>query len=399
MIIQDALYGKFEIPQFLERLLFTPEFRRLSEIRLININSPSLPSLADVRRYSHTLGVLRLALLNPLLRLSEPELKAFLASILVHDAGTPAFAHLFEYSLLERYNWDHESAALSVITGTHHPDEFAHQIFKRLAPKFKTICIEAKIDFDLVLDFVSQKHPYSKLIFGTLDFDNLDNVARMNWMIGRRFDLSVITSLASNIDVDSHGVLQLAKDNEQDVCGWLDLRRWAYDVLVFDGPTVAGQAVLSKAISEAMESGDLGDIDWHYNDDALVSVLNELPSTKIRMIRDFAGELPQLCLLYVEKRPGSRISSLGRKALEKYVDEFLYAKLGSQSKPYAYVFRDRGAFSKRVEFVDPKSKEKWSVGERSDSLIIYGFAKTSRKADVGPEVRGREFRDWIEAKL
>ena len=34
MRIRDALYGVFEIPDFLDRLVLAPEFRRLSEIRL-----------------------------------------------------------------------------------------------------------------------------------------------------------------------------------------------------------------------------------------------------------------------------------------------------------------------------------------------------------------------------
>jgi len=54
MLIRDTLYGAFEIPEFLDRLVLSPEFRRLNEIRLININSVSLAALADVRRYSHT---------------------------------------------------------------------------------------------------------------------------------------------------------------------------------------------------------------------------------------------------------------------------------------------------------------------------------------------------------
>src|SRR5690242_12030466 len=122
MKVRDALYGAFEIPDFLDRLVLAPEFRRLSEVRLININSASLAALAEVRRYSHTLGVLRLALLNPLIGLGESELRAFYASIIVHDAGTPAFAHLFEYFLSERYDWNHELVLPGLLSGAHHPD-------------------------------------------------------------------------------------------------------------------------------------------------------------------------------------------------------------------------------------------------------------------------------------
>ena len=100
MRIHDTLYGAFEVPGYLGALLTAPEVRRLTEVRLININSISLAALADVKRYSHTLGVVRLCMENPLIGLNGDEIRAFLASILVHDAATPAFAHLFEYFLM-----------------------------------------------------------------------------------------------------------------------------------------------------------------------------------------------------------------------------------------------------------------------------------------------------------
>ncbi len=192
MQIWDALYGRFKLPGFLEQLVLAPEFRRLTEVRLLNINSASLAGLADVSRYSHTLGVLRLALMNPLIGLGEQELKAFLASIIVHDAGTPAFAHLFEYLLSEHYGWDHESVVPSLLIGRHHPDQHAHQIFESQTLKFEKLCHAVGVDIGLVIEFVSRRHPFSRLIFGSLDLDNLDNVARMNWMIGNHFDLSCI---------------------------------------------------------------------------------------------------------------------------------------------------------------------------------------------------------------
>jgi HD superfamily phosphohydrolase len=122
MIVYDALYGRFELPSFLTPLLTAPEFRRLAEVRLININSPALSALAEVRRYSHTLGVLRLAMENQFLNFGEDEHRALLASIIVHDAGTPAFAHLFEYQLAEQFRWNHETAVPAILTKQHHPD-------------------------------------------------------------------------------------------------------------------------------------------------------------------------------------------------------------------------------------------------------------------------------------
>jgi HD superfamily phosphohydrolase len=395
MLIRDALYGRFELPTFLKQLVLAPEFRRLSEIRLLNINSASLAGLADVSRYSHTLGVLRLALLNPLIGLGEKELKAFLASIIVHDAGTPAFAHLFEYFLSERYSWDHESVVKSLLTGQHHPDRYTHQIFRSQKLRFEKLCRAAGIDFDLVLEFSSRLHPFSRLIFGTLDFDNLDNVARMNWMMGEHFDLSSIYRLATELGITSRGQLQLPFSAADDVRTWLKLRSQAYQVLVFDGPTVAGQAVLSKAIAAALDGGHLDQTDWHYDDSKLINALMNWPPTKKQLQADFFNELPTLCLLHVMHDIPPSLTSSSRSEIVVLIEEFLHKRLGPKVGAYGYVFRDRGAFAKYVEFVDSSSGQTWSVGSPSASLVIYGFAKRSSRCTSEPAQLGREFGEWI----
>jgi HD superfamily phosphohydrolase len=400
MLIRDALYGPFELPAFLERLVLAPEFRRLSEIRLLNINSASLAGLADVSRYSHTLGVLRLALLNPLVGLGENELKAFLASIVVHDAGTPAFAHLFEYFLSERYGWDHESVVSSILTGTHHPDQHAHQIFRSHTPNFKKLCCAARVDFDLVLEFVRRRHRYSRLIFGSLDLDNLDNVARMTWMMGHHFDLACILRLAGSIGVDQSGQLQLPITAEEDVQTWLRLRSSAYEVLVFDGPTVAGQAVLSKVISLALDEGQLDLTDWHYDDKSLLDALMDSPATKKKLQADFFGQLPGLCLLYVARGDNlRRLNAIGRDTIVALIEEFLRDHFGPNGGVYGHIFRDRGTFAKRVDFVDPPSGQTWSVGKQSASLIMYGFIRRSSRCVSEAEQTGKEFGRWILSRI
>jgi HD superfamily phosphohydrolase len=400
MLIRDALYGAFEIPSYLDKLVLAPEFRRLSEVRLININSVSLASLADVRRYSHTLGVLRLALLNPLIGLGEPEYRAFLASIIVHDAGTPAFAHLFEYFLAERYDWSHEAVISDLLTGRQHPDNYALQIFQSQTRQFQRICDQEGIEFRLVLDFVERRHRFARLIFGSLDLDNLDNVARMNWMVGERVDLSPILNLARTVSVTTQGELELPRAREEDVRYWLRLRSDAYKVLVFDPPTVAGQAVLSKAIALALEQRLLDLVDWHYDDRELISALmRSSPNIKKRLQRDFINSPPPLCLLHVARDDLSRFDAIGRARLIALIETFLEERLGGVERVYGYAFRDRGTFSKQLDFVDPETRKPWSLGWYSDSLIFYGFRKGRLPAGWKAEGAGTEFREWIEARV
>ena len=397
MIIHDPIYGRFQLPSFLERFVLSPEFRRLSEIRLININSASLAALADVRRYSHTLGVLFLTLSNPLASFGEDEHRALLAAMIVHDAGTPAFAHLFEYFLMDKFDWDHEKVVPLLLRKEHHPDKSAHQIYSSQIPIFEKICSKSKVDFELVLSMLDGRHPGSKLIFGSVDFDNIDNVARMNWMLGNRFDPARLISLASSIDVGPKGELQIPELQRDNLQLWADLRRQAYQVLVFDGPTVAGQAVLSRAIADALDDQTLSVDDWHYQDSDLIGTIRaHSPKGKLRLENDFFGMPPSTLLTWQIEDPDHPLHSLSRETLNEFIEDFLVERF-SVPRPYGYVFRDRGTFSKKVVAIDPGTKKAWALGERSHSLILYGFG--GKKSAKNPAAIGREFECWIAPKI
>lgn len=372
MIIRDVLYGEFELPSFLDRFVMSPEFRRLSEVRLLNINSASLAALADVRRYSHTLGALRLALTNPMIDFDKDEYRALLASIIVHDAGTPAFAHLFEYFLSDRFNWDHESVVPLLLRGEHHTDKHANQIYYSQIPQFEKLCSKSKIDFELVLAILEGRHPGSKFIFGTLDFDNIDNVARMNWMLGHRFDIDRFISLSAALGVKRDAPLLLKEEQRANVEFWASLRRKAYDVLVFDGPTVAGQAVLSRAIADALDDKTLSVIDWQYSDADLIRTIREHSGKgKLRLEKNFFGALPNLLLLWHVTDLMHPLMDMHRDAIAEAIEEFLGQRLNVRN-PYGYSLRDRGTFEKRIDAVDPETGVSWHVGERSSSLVVYG---------------------------
>lgn len=393
MKVRDCIFGEFDLPPYLDRLLTTPEFRRLSEVRLINVNSPSLSSLSETKRYSHTLGVLRLALSNPMLGFDEEERKALLAAIVVHDAATPAFAHLFEYFLSDRFSWDHEMAIPDLLSEGGEIDRRSMQIYYSQTPKFLEICKSEKIEFDIVMSIVRGQHPLSRLVFGSIDFDNLDNVARMNWMLGEKVDIQRILRIAENLGAGTNTGLVLPKAQRDDVHYWLDLRRRAYEVLVFDAPTVSAQAVLSKAIQSGLETEVLALEDWTYSDFEMIRVLRDSSlETKKMLDSDFLGPLPNMCLLHQFNDTSHRVFSMGRDEIVSMIEEFLASeKVGGRL--YGYSFRDKGAFSKRVEAVDPVDGDSWSVGEKSDSLLVYGF--TSKSGRWKHRERGERFAAWV----
>jgi len=374
MIVYDPLYGAFELPSNLTDLVQTPEVRRLSQIRLLNTVTPSLATLGEIRRFSHTLGVLFLVLKNGLLE-SEPRLRSALgAAVLLHDIGTPPFAHLFEYHLKERTGWNHENVIKAILYGQHVPEGRANQFFARSVPKFRKALAKSGIDANLVEQIVADAHPLSPLLFGTLDFDNLDNVARMGWALGHPESRSFTNAIAEQLSVDN-GEVGLPRSLQAAVESWAAARRACYDVIVFDPPTVAAQAVLSVALEQVLAEGGLTEFDWVLTDEQLIECLLESPRTKTMISTQYLGRLPQHVYSVQISSAVSRIAGRGRAELRALIEDSLSQFFGSTC--LGYVFQDRGTFGKELTFVDPTGGQRWSVGTRSQSTVLYGFVRRS----------------------
>jgi HD superfamily phosphohydrolase len=378
MIIHDPLYGAFEPPSFLNRLILAPEVRRLMEVRLLNAPSPSLPTLSEVRRFSHTLGVLRLALLNPHNGLTRDEVRALYAAILIHDAATPPFAHLLEYYLKDRAGWDHETALPDLLTGHNLFGNTAHQILPGEQLRFKRLCNASKIDFELVLRIVRKGHPSSGLLFGALDFDNLDNVLRMAWALGLNTPVAPFLHIARELGVSIEGEMTLSERHASSVEAWADTRQRVYEILVFDSVTVATQAVLTKAISLLFDKSNVSDIQWANRDRDFLDLLARSPQTKDLMLRNFNQNLPSQVFAL---RVSGSLSSFGLGSRDAVIglietiarDEFRI------KKPFGYAFVDKAAFSKKLTFLDPATRKRWTFGETSQSVVFYCFANETEK--------------------
>lgn len=371
MTVHDLLYGRIQIPSVLDRLVAVPEVRRLSQIRLLNCLSPSLSSLGEVRRFSHTLGVLHLWTKLRRHSWSVSEFDALGAAILLHDIGTPPFGHLLEYQLRERYGWSHEAIIHGILWGHAVPEDKAHQIFAGRAAQFRRELARTGISLEQVDLIVSGQHPLSVLLFGSLDLDNLDNVGRMAAYLGLKNGGGLAQTLAASLEVTFQGQLLLPKAARGSVREWMELRREVYEIVVFDTPTVAAQSVLSDAIRAAFDAGDLTRDDWSLTDEDLLRKLNRMKSCKAAVSLEYLGVLPEL-VCCVQVAGAVPVPDWYSRSLQDCVLEIARDAIGD-SGVRAYVFQDRGTFSKHVTFVD-HSGEGWSEGEKSSSVVIHVFA-------------------------
>jgi HD superfamily phosphohydrolase len=375
MRVFDPLYGEFRLSPQIAAIASAPEVRRLSQVRLLNTLSPSLATLGEVRRYSHTLGVLYLATQNEFVASSPDRLRAFQTAVLLHDIGTPPFGHLLEYHLRDRYNWHHEDIVGSILWGGHAPENTAHQIFARQTGRIRRLLANLGIPIDQVQRIIDKQDPIGRLLAGTLDFDNLDNVARMAMCLGR-YDTGIVSiQIARALRVNHNGELVLRRSFRDHVLQWQRARRWVYSILTTDPPTLAAQAVLSEAVGLAIGGGHIGIEDWSMSDEDLIERLFSITATK-KLMLSYLGQLPHLLL--IARRTGT-LADLGfadRRTFHGQVHSQLMSETQDASL-LCYVFVDRGALERRLEFIDPEDETTWAVGESSSSVFLYVFSKSN----------------------
>jgi hypothetical protein len=379
VIVHDPLYGRFELPGVSRALLQSPEFRRLSEVRLLNTISPSLATLGEIKRYSHTLGVVYLA--NQWIsahrrNFSEPELRALEAATILHDVGTPPFGHLFEYILREASGWHHEAVVNKILRGQHAPENTAHQFFAGRTPQVYGMLRECNVELPLLTSILDGAHPLSRLLFGSIDFDNLDNVARMAWALGIAGGAEMAKALTSSVSVAGEGALLLPQAMRERVRQWLGLRRSVYEILVHDWPTLAAQATLTRAMLVAIGSGALGPNSWSMTDDELLTTLRQFRESKDLVNNEYLGVLPTgvLCV-----QLSQTVDALpGKTSVEIIARIEMAASEAGIARPLGFVLRDKGMIEKKLIFLG-EDGESWSEGATSTGTFLYVFSRAHGK--------------------
>lgn len=390
MFVADSLYGGMVLPEWLDDIVLTADVQRLRGIRLINSTSPSLTSLSDARRYTHTLGVVRLATeASRASHLTPAEEHALLAAAVCHDLATPPFGHLFEYLLSATLGWSHEREVLALLERRYSGLGENHQIMRGHQARLGEVLEQHDISPKHVADIVTGQDPLGPLIAGSLDLDNVDNVFRMAHLLGMRHDPASALALAGALGL-AEGRLHLRASGTEAIHTWAATRRHVYELLAFDPTNLKAQAMLTEAIVAAMAAGHVHEEHWTWSDEQLLHVLGEELESKTTALRLAAGQLFETVFIGWYDQPRGDIDWRHPDRLAE-LKALLEAETRMPCTPY--VFYDRGTFSKAVDIDLPPGCA--PLASETSSSTIVGVFTSRNEASKRATVAARGMLDEI----
>jgi HD superfamily phosphohydrolase len=377
----DPLYGKVSLPAFLSPFLEAPEFRRLGFIRLLNFESFELAALSEVRRLSHTMGVLHLSSRLTLLDFGPEEVRAFLFAVVLHDIGTPPFGHTLEYEFIRRYGLDHEAIAARVLDATHHRLSLDHQVYRGLTVRLSK-AIEGTGHEQTIRDILARKHPLSSMLFSDIDVDNIDNVYRMAHYLGYPIDRRAPVILSSKIDIDRDGKKYLARENEALVADWLHWRCKTYTAILDTVGHRRNQAIFSRIVHEALEHDLIDQNDWFLTDEALLIRLS-----RESVLHPYFGDLYSGRQLREFSFSVVAMSQIARSDIIGHRNALTHAmenRLGGSV--YVLLVSLGASLSRKVTFTERNTGDIWSLGQAEPTYRLHIYPRSSKLRHRSPSL-------------
>ena len=114
----------------------------------------------------------------------------------------------------------------------------------------------------------------------------------------------------------------------------------------------------------------IGIDDWALSDEQLIERLLSCPDTKKLIGLNYLGKLPGLACMATFRGTLEDAGFATRQQLHTAVRDEVHRQTGDNSI-IVYVFVDRGALERRIEFVDPEDDTQWAVGHTSATLFLY----------------------------
>lgn len=295
----DLLYGHVEVPEWLVPFIKLPEFVRLRGVRLSNVDSFYFKDFAAPSRWEHGIAVAALAHRCCLRRgLSLNERVTVVVAALLHDVGTPPFAHTAEAVLA---NFDHELAGQQVLgfqTVWERPPDTP--IFESQLAQFQRACeqlgrrLKVRVDPDEIARCVVGEGELGFLINGSVDLDNADNVTRASLFLGQEVTGEVPLGVADWLAVQDGVVTELGEVVNEAVQKWLVYRERLYTAFFdADGEELARTAFLQHLMRRALDAGLEREYLVRATDDELIRRIGAMDDLGAEDFRAGLSELVQ----------------------------------------------------------------------------------------------------------
>jgi uncharacterized protein len=300
----DALYGPVELGDDLLALIRTPTLQRLRHVRLSNIDSVDMPSIANLSRLEHVIGVAHLAgEVGFRGGMTHYDLLAFRGAALLHDWAITSFGHLVEEGL--QYvgtRFSHEERLRQIITDPN-PAEIGGVDMQILVGResglrtwARKVAGSARANNLLqdIMEAVRGRGRWGRTIAGDIDLDNVDNVFRMAYHLGLDMDREAPVRIARAIvRISPDGNPVFRTDVERDIEAWRDVRRQVYNHLMLAERDFAGKVMMLSATVGAYEAGEFTEADWNCVDHDFVMRLLRSQKKEVREAAErwIAGEL------------------------------------------------------------------------------------------------------------
>jgi HD superfamily phosphohydrolase len=383
---KDPLYGEVSFQPELTELARLPIVQRLRHIRLSNIDSLSMPSISNLSRFEHSLGVAYLASqVGFYNRLDARSAVVLQSSGLLHDTGITPFGHLAEEALAYvESEFDHEDKWHRLFSAPEHGEIggfdlqliFGRQAgLRSWADKF--FAAQANQVLVEIFETIKGRGPLAGCIAGEMDLDNIDNVSRMAYHLGLDFDKRLPMQIASGaIYLDSSGVHFTPRSIDA-IEVWLNLRKQVYDHLMLSREDFAGKVMLLWSMVKAHSLGVINATDWTLLDFQLLEQLSrcEEPEVSDPVQRWLVGDLWSLSnLIWME-------GSLPSFSRIREFAEFYSSRIGRAS--FAYRIKDKRTRLLKVRIANA---EEVVMGTQSP-LWLLGAASPLRRDFTSKENR------------
>ncbi|MHA7773888.1 HD domain-containing protein [Roseibium sp. M-1] len=264
-------------------LIASPTIQRLRHVRLSNIDSIDLPSIANISRFEHVLGVAHLAdVLGFRSTISTYDALVISSSALLHDWAITSFGHLVEEALQYVGTGFNHELRLSQLLSDEADELFGAdlQILQGQETGLRRWATQIaggngqKLLSD-IMEHIKGGGAYGPIIAGDIDIDNIDNIFRMQFHMGLLQDRDIAKRLVNNIvglSSDQRS-LTFQKNSKPDIETWISSRSDVYHHLMLGRRDFVGKVMLLYATILAFNEDIITLDDWKLTDSEFINRL------------------------------------------------------------------------------------------------------------------------------